>query len=304
MYDGSDLVSTRGQHRAGRKTSCQSQLLLEKMASEMAETTVPTETSSSNMVTSHQQFTLHDLDAALPIMQALFDQTSEMEKASHYDWTRADNQVLFRSTFEDAESLADHFEQVMAPLIEQLLAPEIATRDRYAITGRPTDLETIKSRLRVLDAEYFESPQGLQTGDISQAGADNTGVATARGTLCTAHPTFKVHNWDMAAPIVREFIDRTGLEKGCTYFGWASNGDDLSWHGNYVSGSALREHFENVKPLIQALSSGPATLVNLELHGPSIELDKARASMEDIGPVLRFDSDNRVKRLVQRFEKP
>jgi len=152
------------------------------------------------------------------------------------------------------------------------------------------------------DAEYFESAEGFQTGYISQTGSDNASMATGHGTLCTSHPTFKVHDWNTAAPLVRDFIDSTGQEKECTYFGWASKGEDLSWHANFTSGAAMRAHFEAVKPIMNALTAGPATLLRLELHGPSVELDKARSATNGLDNVMRFESDHRVSRIVQRFE--
>jgi quinol monooxygenase YgiN len=268
----------------------------------MADAAAP---SSSNLVTSQQHFTVSNWDAILPLMQQMADETASMRAASHYDWTRADNQVLFRSTFSDAEALLDHFDSVVTPLLESFLMPGVASQEKpLTITGTPNELAKIQERLGALDAEYFETPEGFQTGYIWQTGIDNSEMATGQGTFCSSQTTFKVNDWNSAAPIVREFIDRTGLEKGCTYFGWSSKGEDLSWHGNYASGSALRDHFVGVAPLIAALNSGPAKLVKIELHGPSNELDKARAATGGIEPVIRYESDHRVQRLVQRFDHP
>lgn len=260
----------------------------------------PTSTPTS-MVTSHQQFTVEDWDAVLPLMQSLLDQTAAMEDASHYDWTKSDNQVMFRSTFSDADALLRHYDAIVGPILENLLAEGVASQDRHMLAGPPSELEKIQSRVSKLDADYFESADGFQTGFVNVTGADNAEMAAGHGTLCTTHPSFKVTDWNSAGPLMRELIDTTCLEKGCTYFGWASKDEELSWHANFVSGSALREHFENVKPILQALTAGPATLVRLELHGPSAELDKARAATDGLDHVFRYESDHRVSRLVQRF---
>jgi hypothetical protein len=265
---------------------------------------VPT-TSQSTTVASIHQFTVDDWDVALPLMQAISDQAAGTQGASHFDWTRADDQALFRSSFENADSLISFYDAASCkcPFLGALLPESVAKQERFQVSGPPQELQTIKDRTQSLDADYYESAEGFQTGFISQTGADQSGIASGEGTLCTSHPTFTVSDWTAAAPLVREFIDCTALEEGCTYFGWSSKGECLSWHGNYVNGAALRSHFENVRPLIAALNAGPAKLVRLELHGPAIELDKARGATGGIDNVLRYESDNRVKRLTKCFER-
>jgi len=257
----------------------------------------------SSLVEARQEYTIHDWELALPRMQAIFDLAAVQPGAHHYDWTRADNRVLWRSTFEDADSMLGHHDATTAgSVMDELLEEGVAEQGRFAVTGPLQELHKIKDRMGRLDGEYFESQDGFQTGFISQTGTDQTGIATAEGTLCSSCPSFKVQDWTAAAPLVRQFIDRTGLETGCTYFGWSSRGEDLQWHGNYKDGTALRDHFNNVSDLILALDEGPARMMKLELHGPAVELDKARDATAHFRDVLRYESDHRVQRLVQRFE--
>ena len=256
---------------------------------------------TSNTVTSLHHYTVHDWDAAIPLMQAIFDETSALTGTQHYDWTKTDNEVLFRSSFEDAETCIEHFEnQVLTDLLSAMVSEGVASQDKkMSITGPTSELSKIMARADKLDAEYFDGGNGFQAGYVSQTGTDNS----QQGLLCSSHPTFKVTDWDAAAPLVQEFIDRTALEEGCVYFGWASKGDDLSWHGNYASGEALRRHFANVRSLIEALDAGPANLTRLELHGPAAELDKARTETSGLENVVRYETEHRVKRLAAQVEK-
>lgn len=51
----------------------------------------------------------------------------------------------------------------------------------------------------------------------------------------------------------------------------------------------MRVHLENVKPLMDKLKTGPAKLDNFEMHGPAVEVEKAKDVAASLNPVY-FES--------------
>lgn len=257
---------------------------------------------TEQVVSTQNAFTVNDWDLALPLMQAIAD-LAEESGGTHYDWTRADNQILWRNTFTDANAMLAQLD-AMESLLGALVLPGVASQDRYQVFGPSEGLAKISASSNSVDAEYFDSGAGFRTGYFSKTGTDE--ALQEQHGLCTSHPTFNVTDWAAAAPLLDAFIENTAGEAGCTYFGWSRSGSKLTWHGNYVNGDALRDHFLRAGPLVAALQNGPATMSSIEIHGPADELAKARPSLDAQRLVIEpkyFESEHRVKRLTKFFER-
>ena len=63
------------------------------------------------------------------LKQELVDVTSAMPTTSHFDWTRTDNNALWRATFEDAEALLQELESLQG-FLNQMESIEGAELER------------------------------------------------------------------------------------------------------------------------------------------------------------------------------
>merc|ERR1712167_36222 len=109
-------------------------------------------------------------------------------------------------------------------------------------------------------------------------------VRTAQ-TLCTIQSTFTVADWEAAAPIMAEFVEKTKTEAGCVYYGWTKVGDKLFCREAYVDAAAVLAHLDNVGDLVGKLleSCKENALDGIQLHGPADELDKCKSTMDGFG---------------------
>jgi quinol monooxygenase YgiN len=99
------------------------------------------------------------------------------------------------------------------------------------------------------------------------------------------HPYFQVQAGKVDEFIsgFASFIEKTGTEKGCLYYDFTINGDEVFCREAYVDGDAALAHLQNVdENLKQALSI--STLTRLEIHGPAAELEKMRAPLVTLSP--------------------
>lgn len=257
------------------------------------------EASQSRVVTMRPAFSVSDWDAALPLMQSFMDETSGQPGSGHHDWTRSDDRLFWRSTFDDADAMLANM-SIIEPLMASLLSTA-AELDRFVVAGPTFDLERIQNQELSYDIEFYDSGTGFQTGSFNKGGI---GAASPIGDkLCSSHPQFTITDWDAAKPLMQEFINRTAEEDGCLHFGWAVNEAEskVQWHGDYADGNALAAHFERTLPLINDLLDGPAKLTHMEVHGPLAEIDKAKQLTASIDAEYHA-TDDRVKRLIDRFE--
>ena len=101
-------------------------------------------------------------------------------------------------------------------------------------------------------------------------------------TIC---PYFKVKSGRLEAfkSLCERFVERTGTEPKCHYYGFCFNGDQVFCREGYEGAEAALGHLENVDDLLkQALEL--ADLEKLELHGPAEELDKMREPLAALNP--------------------
>merc|ERR1712070_987080 len=92
--------------------------------------------------------------------------------------------------------------------------------------------------------------------------------------------TFTIKDWALAEPIMAEFVERTKTETGCVYYGWTRCGDKLFCREAYTDAAAVLAH---VGPCVGKMLESAATLDQIELHGPSTELDKCKEKMDGFG---------------------
>jgi quinol monooxygenase YgiN len=263
--------------------------------------------SNNNYVTIKPYFRVTDWDAMLPKVQQIHDATLQKSNPGalhHHDWTKSNDQLLMRSTFTDAEALIANMDSLI-PMIDELLSAT-AILDRFEIHGPESELCKIKLAHNNLDAEFYDSGSGFQTGFFSQSN-DQVAQAEQDRLVCTCNPQFTIKNWAGVEPIMEQFMEVSSNEPNCLYFGWTKNNNTLYWHADFVNGEALKMHFQQVKPLLNALSvaNGPAHLEHMEIHGPAAQLELIEESSDgyiDGLPVQYFITDSRVKRMARNFE--
>lgn len=103
--------------------------------------------------------------------------------------------------------------------------------------------------------------------------------------ICSIAPYFTVHDGQLPAfrDLCERFIEKTGTESGCLYYGFAINGDVVHCREAYDDAAALLAHVDNVGALIgEALEISEMT--RLEVHGPEDELQKLREPLADLNP--------------------
>lgn len=275
---------------------------------------LPVEDSQKKYVTMRPYFRVTDWDAVLPIMQQMHDEitrtTSDQPSALYHDWTRSNDQLSMRTTFDNAENLQKMLENIK-PLLDIMLSTA-AVLDRFEFHGPEAELQKIKQADNDLDAEYYDSHTGFQTGYFSQTN-DKVSQGAFSHTMCTYNPQFTIHNWNAVQPIMEQFMELTSNETNCLYFGWTKDkANKLYWHADFKNGEALKNHFEQVYPLLNAMTQvypmdneqlPAAALDRIEVHGPLLELEKIEeGSKFDTLPLEYYVTDNRVQRIIQNLE--
>lgn len=240
-------------------------------------------------------FTVSDWDATLPLMQTLADLMAEQELLSLSDWTRTDDELMWRSTFRDVDAMVSSLDRMALTL--SLMDAGPASLNALEFHGSAENLEKIAQALPKIKAEdmdinFYDSGTGLQMGSVD----DRTALPLSR-TACSSYPRFTVSDWSQAEPIMEKFITETTNETGCAHFGWTRSGNSLQWHGHYVDGDALKRHFELTRPLLDQLRAGPAVLEDMHVHGPPSELQKVATQLDGIEQVRFFRDEERFPRL-------
>jgi len=98
-------------------------------------------------------------------------------------------------------------------------------------------------------------------------------------------PYFKVHSGKMDAfkQLCEQFVDKSGLESKCLYYGFTFHEDQAHCREGYADAEGVLAHLENVGPLLaEALKI--ADLTRLEIHGPEQELAKLRGPLAHLKP--------------------
>src|SRR5262245_42567969 len=102
---------------------------------------------------------------------------------------------------------------------------------------------------------------------------------------CTIVPYFKVHNGRMSEVrnLCGQFVEKARTERGCLYYGFSFDGDELHCREGYGDAEGALAHIENVGSLLQELLT-MADLTRLEVHGPEGELAKLRSPFAVFNP--------------------
>ena len=103
---------------------------------------------------------------------------------------------------------------------------------------------------------------------------------TTQDTCCSLHPYFKVHEGqlDKFKTLCQQFLEMTGQEEKCLYYGFSFDGDHAHCREGYADAAGVLAHLENVSSVLQeALTI--ADMTRLEVHGTEAELDKLRGPL-------------------------
>jgi len=230
---------------------------------------------ANTFLTIQPTFTVSDWDAAAPIMADFVERTKTETGCLYYGWSRCGDKLFCREAYSDAAGVLAHLENV-GPCVGQLLE-SAATLDGIELHGPGSECDKCKATMDGFGATYWEIDSG-----ISFMSKEVGSVREAMSCM-TIQPTFTVSDWDAAAPIMADFVERTKKEDGCVYYGWTKVGDKLFCREAYNDAAGVLAHLENVGPCVGQLLEACATLDKIELHGPAEELDKCKAAMDGFG---------------------
>lgn len=103
----------------------------------------------------------------------------------------------------------------------------------------------------------------------------------------TIVPYFQIKESEMdkIKSYLDRFVDMTGSEKSCLYYGFTICGNKMHCREGYANGEGALAHLDNVGALLkELLGSGMAELTDLQIHGPEEELAKLREPLKDLNP--------------------
>lgn len=172
---------------------------------------------------------------------------------------------MWRGMYDSYASMHQHHDELMR-LVEDLIDQTDATLSRFEIHGPSQDLVTAANldASLALKSDYF---------DTIESSFGKLITPSNRERVCETNELFVVNDWTKAGPIMKDFLEKTAREPGCTYSGWSKKGDQLRWVETYTDGAAVAKHFEITGPIIDKLLEGAATLQSAEVHGPKNELE-------------------------------
>ncbi len=106
-----------------------------------------------------------------------------------------------------------------------------------------------------------------------------------KDTCCTIAPYFKVHDGKLDAfkALCERFVERTGSEPKCLYYGFSFSGDQVHCREGYTDAEGLLAHLDNVGSLLQEAQE-IADITRLEIHGPEEEVAKLRQPLAELKP--------------------
>lgn len=116
---------------------------------------------SRPVVSLHPYFKVHPgkLDAVKAVLQRCVEQTRSEPKCLSYEFTRNDDVVFCRESYEGADGALTHIGNV-TPLLGELL--KMAELIRLEIHGPAVELEKMRAPLAALKPAWFATELGLQ----------------------------------------------------------------------------------------------------------------------------------------------
>merc|ERR1711907_856728 len=248
-----------------------------------------------SLMTIQPTFTIKDWAAASPIMAEFVEATKSEDGCIYYGWSKTNDKLFCREAYVDAAAVCKHLDNVGA-LVGKLLE-SAATLDGIELHGPYEELDKCKSKMDALGTTYWKGETSKKYGFSCWSKA--VGGERTPMNLMTIQPTFTVKDWEVAGPIMAEFVEATEKEDGCIYYGWSKSDDKLFCREAYVDAAAVIKHLENVGALVGKLTESAAKLEKIELHGTAAELDKCKGMMDAFGTTYwTIDSG------FQNFEHP
>jgi len=106
-----------------------------------------------------------------------------------------------------------------------------------------------------------------------------------KSNFVSLHPYFKAHpgKLEQVKATFPAFVKKTASEKGCLFYGFTVNGDEILCREAYESAGGVLNHLDNVGGLLAELLK-MANLTRLEIHGPARELEKLREPLAHLNP--------------------
>ena len=94
------------------------------------------------------------------------------------------------------------------------------------------------------------------------------------------HPYFRIsaESEQRVMELCMEFVERSGREPLCLYYGFSRAGNVLHCREGYRGATGALAHLENVGELLQNFLQ-TCELMRLEVHGPCEELEKLRPAL-------------------------
>lgn len=231
------------------------------------------------------QFTVSDWGEAEPIMAEFVKATKTEEGCVYYGWTRKGDQLVCREAYVNGEAVLKHLENVGDYITELLTVAEL---NEVSIDCPRDQIEVVRPKTEALGTKYFEIVEGGFT-NVKSLKKKSDIPSAKKYKFCSIYPTFTVHDWDRAEPLMEEFCKKTkresGNKDGCIYYGWTKSGDKLKCREAYADGNAVNAHIENVGDLIEKMINTPADnpiakLDGIQFHGPADELAIVKAEQE------------------------
>jgi hypothetical protein len=214
----------------------------------------------------------------------------------HYGWERADDDVVWTSSFSDVGAMLENF-SILLPVISSLIQQSAAQLTRIIIRAPTSELTRIQEMLtrrslnqeHVECVEYYSIDNDFQTGFVAQsfkgiANAFPAEQSAQSSTNVTIHPYFIVLDWREVCLIMERFLDKVPEDLGCIYFGWTKKSNRLHWRSTFKDGDAMLQYHGHVAELIELLTAGPAVFDNFDVYGPANEVFKSKYYLDRYHP--------------------
>lgn len=106
-----------------------------------------------------------------------------------------------------------------------------------------------------------------------------------RSNFVSLHPYFRIHpaKLDAVKTMLPQFVEKTATEKGCLFYEFSVNGDELFCREAYENAECLLAHVDNVGALLAEVMK-MADLTRIEVHGPASELEKLKKPLAHLNP--------------------
>ncbi|PYK70155.1 MAG: hypothetical protein DME44_12295 [Verrucomicrobia bacterium] len=101
------------------------------------------------------------------------------------------------------------------------------------------------------------------------------------------HPYFKVHpgKLETVKAGFPRFIEKTTTENQNLFYEFSVNGDEVFCREGYTDAEGLLAHLDNVGALLAEMLT-MADLNRVEVHGPTMELEKLKKPLAHLNPAF------------------